>query len=227
MRTPTNRRAHPHAFTLTELLVVLAIVGILVAIIIPILSSARSSARASQCKSNLRQVGVAALLYAQENKGFFPPGRTGWSAAQYWPAWLGDIKYNSTNTDQIFTCPSMYSEENYYSLNLGTPRGTIYATYAANTNLCGSFNGTQIVAQGGQQWKLNNVSQPSKTSLYTENTAYSYAQFSYTRTDSDFFRYPHGGTQNFVFCDGHVEALGKQQIPSSATNVFWTGGVLN
>lgn len=54
---------HRHAFTLVELLVVIAIIGVLVALLLPAIQSARESARQSRCKSNLKQLGLAALNY--------------------------------------------------------------------------------------------------------------------------------------------------------------------
>ncbi|MDR1279411.1 MAG: DUF1559 domain-containing protein [Opitutaceae bacterium] len=62
------------AFTLVELLTVIAIIGILAAIIIPTVGKVRKTARDTQCRSNLHQIGLAVHLYAQENKDKFPPG---------------------------------------------------------------------------------------------------------------------------------------------------------
>jgi prepilin-type N-terminal cleavage/methylation domain-containing protein/prepilin-type processing-associated H-X9-DG protein len=67
----TRRKAQP-GFTLIELLVVIAIIAILAALLMPALGSARESARQSKCLSNLRQVGAAAALFAQENDGYIP-----------------------------------------------------------------------------------------------------------------------------------------------------------
>jgi len=62
------------AFTLVELLVVVGIVGLLVGLLLPAVQKVREAANAARCRSNLRQVGVAVLLFADEF-GAFPPAR--------------------------------------------------------------------------------------------------------------------------------------------------------
>ncbi|HEX8463058.1 MAG TPA: prepilin-type N-terminal cleavage/methylation domain-containing protein [Abditibacterium sp.] len=57
-----NTLAARRAFTLVEMLVVLAIVGLLAAILLPVVSRARASARTSTCASNLRQIGQALAI---------------------------------------------------------------------------------------------------------------------------------------------------------------------
>ena len=61
------------AFTLVELLVVIGIIAVLISILLPTLSGVREQARSVQCLSNLRSCGQALYLYAQQNKGMFPP----------------------------------------------------------------------------------------------------------------------------------------------------------
>lgn len=61
---------HTHAFTLIELLVVISIIALLIAILLPALSAARERAQFVQCAVNLRSIGTANLLYAQDNNDF-------------------------------------------------------------------------------------------------------------------------------------------------------------
>jgi len=72
------RGARPSsAFTLVELLVVVAIIGTLVALLVPAIQAARESSRRGQCENNLRQIGIAMALHANA-KGEFPVGCLGY-----------------------------------------------------------------------------------------------------------------------------------------------------
>ena len=68
-RTPCSQR---RAFTLVELLVVIGIIAILISVLLPALSSARESANKIKCMAQLKQIGLAYLMYANDNKGDLP-----------------------------------------------------------------------------------------------------------------------------------------------------------
>lgn len=100
------------AFTLIELLTVIAIIGVLAAILVPVVGKVRDQAREARCAANLRYLGQALTLYAGQNKGLFPastqPNPNGQGAVSWWTLIQREISgpdIPSANQETILLCP--------------------------------------------------------------------------------------------------------------------------
>src|SRR5690242_17964083 len=72
MKTTNHEITIAHAFTMIELLVIIAIIAILAAMLFPALNSARDTAKKAACLNNIRQWGTAITLFAGDNNGLYP-----------------------------------------------------------------------------------------------------------------------------------------------------------
>ena len=108
------------AFTLVELVVVIAVISILLVILVPNFLRAQAQSQLVSCRANLRDVAVAVELYSMDNKGHFPPARSFTSAI------VGPGKY----LPAIPLCPSVkidtYSPS--YELNRNPDKYTLYCS---------------------------------------------------------------------------------------------------
>ena len=136
-----------NAFTLIELLIVIAIISLLAAILFPVFAGVRERARQSSCASNLKQIGFAVMQYTQDNDEMMPPvvSRTCLANASFvlspvaWqsggtpqcgagtqhPGWMEAI-YSYVKNKSLFICPSDYQSKLDWNSSTGAADKSSY-----------------------------------------------------------------------------------------------------
>ena len=212
MKTPNSQKIP--AFTLIELLVVIAIIAILAAILFPVFARARENARKSGCQSNLKQIGLGWLQYAQDYDEKMVPysdtgGTTGFSHN-----WATALQPYLKST-QIYVCPSASEDTMGYTMNANVAGSGKSLAFFQNTTVVPMFidargGGTQanlsptnIVAHGFF------LDPPYKSGRYTKDGAVnSTSNWSGSGARGDAAAVDgnqHMDGSNYAFADGHVK----------------------
>ncbi len=180
------------AFTLLELLIVVAIIALMAAFLFPVVvGHGKTSSHRSSCQSNLKQIGLGFMMYVQDYNALFPPTQSGTSLG-----WANAVQ-PYIKSWQVFQCPS-------------PPNKTQPATdYFFNSRLSRGFapnikapSRTILLGEGSDDaptW-ANLRQLPPKWLLDKTSPA---------------FR--HLGTANYLFADGHVKAFKPNAISNASS----------
>ncbi len=221
MHPPHSSRSR-RGFTLIELLVVIGIIAILASLLLPALASAKSKARQSGCASNMRQIGLAMLMYADDHQGLMPGTTHGTSDTNR--SWIFTLRPYVGNVDLIRVSPadprgrarmtnqaSSYIMNEYTAVDSLDPFGAVVESFR-NVNQLRSPAGTHTVFAcadslspsvyadhtHSRNWVKNGVGNwPGVTSDIAPDRH---------RTGSpapDHTR----GVANYLFADAHVEVI--------------------
>jgi prepilin-type N-terminal cleavage/methylation domain-containing protein/prepilin-type processing-associated H-X9-DG protein len=196
-----RRRNHKGGFTLVELLVVIGIISVLIAMLLPALNKARDAAKKVSCASNLRQVGLALQMYANDNKGWLPPSY---------------LNGNPATSAQDYSSPfgpSAYSLWTRAGLLLGQSASGIHYLSSSDVLFCpadewGSSNRSQTVKYFGYCPK------------YPGDTTYAYTSYTYLYIPAD-------GLTNAGTFDSRLVAMARYKYgktlrghPASNLSIF-------
>jgi prepilin-type N-terminal cleavage/methylation domain-containing protein/prepilin-type processing-associated H-X9-DG protein len=232
-------------FTLIELLVVIAIIAILAAILFPVFAQAREMARKASCLSNVRQVGLATILYVQDHDEAFPVTyrmSTGPAPQYYWYGQGGTYIQNVHNLVQpycknlqMFKCPSDPRPSGVTITPSYGGNDFPGTSYGYNVQYADNLGAWGIASMNQNQWPneppvpLAALQRPADKVMWVDERGHFWAGDHqpgipwFTGGDpgqwvADAATTRHQDGVNVVFCDGHGKWIRREKIvPNPAT----------
>jgi prepilin-type N-terminal cleavage/methylation domain-containing protein/prepilin-type processing-associated H-X9-DG protein len=221
------------AFTLIELLTVIAIIGILAAILIPTLGQVRENARKSKCSSNMRQIALACLNYEADHGHLPGPSVYGITSPlaheEATGGKLGFTSHLSTRLEDylgegrfsVWECPSndAAAKENRRVFKLNNRTSTLpmhfFGRSSDNAALLGEGMPVSRIFAAGSSGYARNVNELTRIWMISDIDGINYSaaitQVAGASLSASVLP-PHNG-RNYVFFDGHVEFIPYAELP--------------
>lgn len=203
--------ALPMAFTLIELLVVIAISAILAGMLVPALAKAKAKASSIQCLGQMRQIGLATILYTDDHNGYLP--RSTHSALGY-----GQLPWGYALVPYIR--PQAFTRPNAAWTNLFNSLYRCPADLRRNNDWSYGKNvypELSAAETGTNTWpRIEQIPRAAATVLYAEKQGGSMADhlmahFWPAGGQPEVDRYRHLKRSNYTYCDGHAAAQQFEQ----------------